>query len=91
MSELIQGLYRVTGQPDQYIPVRVDQNGGLTTSGVTSSTGVPINPEAATQTINYNVDQSVNYIQFTEAGTTYRQSFSYTEGLVTTISGWVAQ
>jgi hypothetical protein len=43
------------------------------------------------QTINYNSDGTVNYIEVTINGATYRQTYTYTNGVVTAISKWVRQ
>lgn len=43
------------------------------------------------QTIAYNADDTINYIEATDGADTWRQTFSYTGGKVTGISGWVKQ
>ncbi len=47
--------------------------------------------DSGSQTFNYNVDATINYIDMLVAGVTYRQSFTYSSGKVATISAWVAQ
>lgn len=41
--------------------------------------------------IDYNEDGTINYIQVSTDTKEYRQTFSYTEGKVTSISKWVLQ
>lgn len=55
-------------------------------------------PETLPQTLSYNADGTLAYIQVTipaisgsYAGGTYRQTFSYTAGVLTGISNWVKQ
>jgi hypothetical protein len=55
------------------------------------SDGSQINPDNYTQTLNYNGDGTVNYVQFVTGNGTYRQTMSYTSGKVTDISQWVKQ
>ena len=43
------------------------------------------------QTLSYNGDGTVNYIDVTTSDGTYRQTFTYTSGKVTGISLWVKQ
>lgn len=43
------------------------------------------------QTINYNGDGTVNYINATDGTTTWRQTMTYTSGSLTGISKWVKQ
>lgn len=47
--------------------------------------------ETGAQTLNYNADGTLNYIQVTNSMGTWRQTFSYTSGKVTAISEWVKQ
>lgn len=47
--------------------------------------------ERMAQTLAYNADGSINYIQASDGSTTWRQTFSYTAGQLTGISAWVKQ
>lgn len=42
-------------------------------------------------TYNYNVDDTLNYMEILTNGNTYRQSFTWDTGKVATISRWVKQ
>ncbi len=53
--------------------------------------GQRFDPEALPQTITYNADGTLNYIQVSGIGGTYRQTMSYTGGKITGVSGWVRQ
>lgn len=46
---------------------------------------------AGPQTLNYNGDGSLNYVETVVQGETFRQTFTYTSGVVTGISAWVKQ
>lgn len=46
---------------------------------------------ALSQTLAYNADGTLASITVTNSGRTYKQSFSYTNGVVTSISNWVLQ
>lgn len=57
-----------------------------------------VNPEDLPQTLGYNGDGTLAYVQVvipaisgSYAGGTYRQTFSYTAGVLTGISNWVKQ
>lgn len=43
------------------------------------------------QTFTYNADGSLNYAQILYAGSTYRQTYTYTAGNLTGLSEWVKQ
>lgn len=43
------------------------------------------------QTLTYNADGTVNYVEVTANSRVYRQTYTYTSGKVTAISGWVKQ
>ncbi|WP_273430491.1 hypothetical protein [Chitinibacter tainanensis] len=53
--------------------------------------GFMINPDELPQSINYNGDGTVNYIEVNAGGRIYRQTLTYTSGKVTGISAWVKQ
>ena len=72
---------------------------GAVTVGVVASDGALIFPDDLAQTLTYNGDSTLNYIEVTVpatpgtsyAGGTYRQTFTYTAGKVTGISKWTKQ
>lgn len=43
------------------------------------------------QSLFYNADGTLNYVEVTVKGVVYRQTFGYSAGRVSTISQWVAQ
>jgi hypothetical protein len=43
------------------------------------------------RTLSYTVDNKVEYIEVESGGNTYRQTFTYTDGNLTHVSGWVLQ
>lgn len=43
------------------------------------------------QTLAYNVDDTLNYVEATNGTKTWRQTYTYTDGKLTGISGWVEQ
>ncbi|MCK2095654.1 hypothetical protein [Thauera aromatica] len=53
--------------------------------------GVPLPLASLAQTLAYNPDGTVSYIQVTHAGTAYRQTLTYTDGNLTAVSAWEAQ
>lgn len=57
---------------------------------VYGSDGAAIPLDSLALTINRNVDGSTNYLEVVYNGVTYRQTFGYTSGNVTSISPWVA-
>jgi hypothetical protein len=48
-------------------------------------------PDDAPQSFAYNGDDTLNYIEVTHDGNTWRQTYGYTDGKVTSISGWELQ
>jgi len=56
---------------------------------VADSTGADINPDNYAQTLTYNADGTVATIAFTVAPNTWTQTFTYTNGNLTSISKWV--
>lgn len=59
--------------------------------GVKASDGEYFDPSASQQTIAYNADSTINYIDAISGGVTYRKTFNYTAGKLTGITGWVKQ
>lgn len=43
------------------------------------------------QAFAYNGDGTLNYVEATDGTNTWRQTFSYTAGVLTGVSGWVKQ
>lgn len=58
---------------------------------VMASDGVFVPIGSLAQTIVYNTDGTVNYVQVSYNALTYRQTFAYTAGQLTSISAWVLQ
>lgn len=46
---------------------------------------------SAAMTFSYNVDGTISYCEVSDFGNTYRQTFGYTNGQLTTVSRWVKQ
>lgn len=59
--------------------------------GAVGSDGAALNLDALAQTLNYNADGTLNYVQVVTGGNTYRQTMTYTSGKITGISAWVKQ
>lgn len=55
-----------------------------------STTGDNI-PDDLPQTLSYNSDGTVKYISVTDGAKTWRQTFTWSSGILTNISGWVLQ
>ena len=83
---MISARDRVTGEPttlasyDDVLLVRSAGGGDL-----------PVDPDSLAQTLAYNGDNTLNYIQVTDGVTSWRQTFGYTSGKLTSISAWVEQ
>ncbi len=63
----------------------------MTTPVTTTPNGTVIDLDSVPQIFTYNGDGTVNYITATLGGISYRQTFGYTSGAVTSISQWVQQ
>lgn len=59
--------------------------------GAAGSDGIALNLDALAQSLVYNGDGTLQYIQVVSGGNTYRQTFTYTSGSLTAISAWVKQ
>lgn len=62
-----------------------------TSSSITASDATTFDPDSLAQTLAYNADGTLNYIQVVSAGNTYRQTFTYASGVITGISAWEKQ
>ena len=68
-------------------------------SGVVASDGAVIFPDQLPQVLDWNGDDTLNYVEVEApatpgtdyAGGTYRQTLTYTDGNVTGVSDWVKQ
>lgn len=69
--------------------VLVGSNGSLFVT--VASDGVAFDPDNYAQTYSYNADGTLNYIAVTVSGKTYRQTMTYTSGVLTGVSNWVKQ
>jgi len=56
-----------------------------------ASDGTILPIDSMAVTIANNVDGTVNYMEVSESGNTYRQTFTYDTGLLVGISNWVLQ
>lgn len=57
---------------------------------VRASDGNMIDPDSLAQTL-HRTDGVVDYVEVTSDGITYRQTLTYTDGVVTGVSKWVKQ
>lgn len=68
-------------------------NGTLSTQTVLyDTTGVyRFNPDSCSEVLTYNVDGTVNTDTYTDplTGYQFRQTYGYTTGFLTSVSGWV--
>ena len=62
-----------------------------TFASVTADDGVVFSPDSLAQTLNYNLDDTLNYVEVVYGGNTYRQTLTYSGGNVTAVSEWVKQ
>lgn len=58
---------------------------------ITTEDGANIDLDSVAQTLAYNGDATLQYIQVVYRGSNYRQTFGYTAGKVTSISMWTKQ
>lgn len=58
---------------------------------ITDSGGQQFDPDSLAQTFAYNGDGTLNYIQATDGVSTWRQTYTYTAGVLTGVSAWVRQ
>jgi hypothetical protein len=58
---------------------------------VTAQDGRTLDLDSSPQTLVYNSNSTLNYIQIIYRASTYRQTFGYTLGKLTSISGWIKQ
>lgn len=56
-----------------------------------ASDGTVLELDSLAITFNNNGDGTVNYMQVSQSGVNYRQSFTYAAGLLTGVSNWVKQ
>ncbi len=83
---MISARDRVTGEPKtlaSYDDVLLVQTAG--------GGDLPVDPDTLPMVFNWNVDGTLNYVEVTDGVTTWRQTYGYTSGAVTSISAWVAQ
>lgn len=89
---MLEGVHRTGGQPDKVVPLTVDQAGRAAVSAsARGSDGAVLDIDSLAQTLAYNGDGTLNYVQVVHEGSTYRQTMTYTSGKLTGISGWVKQ
>lgn len=56
-----------------------------------ASDGALLELSSLAQTLVYNADDTLNYVQVVSAGNTYRQTMTWTSGKMTAVSNWVKQ
>jgi hypothetical protein len=83
---MISARDRVTGEPKtlaSYDDVLLVQSAG--------GGDLPVDPNTLPWALTYNGDGTLNYVEVTDGVTTWRQTYGYTAGAVTSISAWVEQ
>lgn len=65
--------------------------GGGAAALTAAADGVLLPLASLAQSIAYNPDGTVSHLEVTHAGTTYRQTLTYTAGRITAVSAWEAQ
>lgn len=58
---------------------------------IMANDGQQFDPDECPMSLNWNGDGTLNYIEVKHAAYTYRQSYGYTDGKVSSIGGWVKQ
>lgn len=58
---------------------------------VIANDGNVLELDSSAMTFSYNADGTLNYCETLQSGNTYRQTFSYTNGQVSSVSRWVKQ
>ena len=53
--------------------------------------GYALDVDSLSQTLAYNVDGTLNYVDATDGHNVWRQTYTYTAGQLTGISQWVKQ
>lgn len=53
--------------------------------------GSAIDPDSLSKSYNYNSDGSLNYAEVTDGSKTYRQTYTWANGNLTSISAWTKQ
>lgn len=78
-------------------PFAVDGNGnpvlvgGGSGAGVATATNGDVFRLDGATTISYNADNTIAYIQIASGSDNYRQTWTWTSGNLTAVSGWVKQ
>lgn len=72
---------------------KIDQVGPpkLVVAAVLDSTGAAIAPDSWPRTFTYNADGTLNYEQVTDGTSTWRKTYGYAAGKVSSESDWVKQ
>lgn len=71
----------------------MDFQGGIgrDVADVVTTDGAPLALGSMAHSLGYNADGSIAYVQVANGARTYRQTFTYTSGKLSGISGWVEQ
>lgn len=64
---------------------------GLSSSWAIANDGTPLDLNSLAQTLSYNADNTLNYVQVVSGGNTYQQTMTWTSGKLTGVSNWVKQ
>lgn len=64
---------------------------GSLSSGATGSDGELLDLDSLAQTLDYNGDGTLNYVEVTQSAKTYRQTMGYSGGNLVSVSAWVKQ
>ena len=59
--------------------------------GIIASDGNLLDVDSLAQTLAYNADGTLNYVQVVNGALTYRQTLTYSSGNVSAVSAWVLQ
>lgn len=83
---MISARDRVTGDPKT-----LASDGDILLVRAAGGGDLPVDPDSLAQVLAYNGNNTLNYIEVTDGVTTWRQTFGYTSGKLTSISTWVEQ
>jgi hypothetical protein len=88
---------KLVAHPDDNSVIRrfVDNGDGtwsekVAVGSLVATNGDSFNADGAT-TYSYNADDTIAYVQIAATGGTYRQTWTWTAGLLTSTTGWIKQ
>lgn len=92
MSGLILGRHVDAAGKVSFVELALTANGKIAASiTATASDGTLLCIDDLAQSLSYNADGTLNYVQVVAPEGTYRQFFTYANGKVSAISAWVKQ